>query len=156
MTKAIVVAIVALLLAACEGFVGEASLKASDTSGTVINLPVEVAKKVVPRTEPGVDPRQITARFEGADEAAMVNPGMDYRFVLALTNNSDRVVTSVRGVLSIRSASGSDLLVNHPYSASNLRLLPRGTERVSVEVPVASDIASRSTLRFEIVSAEAP
>lgn len=156
MTKAIAVAVVALLLAACEGFVGEASLKASDTSGTVGNLPVEGAKKVVRRTQPAVDPRQITARFESADEATIVNPGMDYRFVLALTNNSDRVVTSVRGVLSIRSASGSDLLVNHPFNASTLRLVPRATERVSIEVPVASDIASRSTLRFEIVSAETP
>jgi hypothetical protein len=145
---------VAFLLIACDGFVGEASVRSSSATTVDTSSASVPAAAGVTTTPPPVDPRQIPVRFDGADEATIVNPGMDYRFHLALANNSDRMVTAVRGVVSLRSRSGSDLLVKYPFRTSDLSLRPGQTARIPVEVPLASDIASRATLTFDIISVD--
>lgn len=144
MVRTIVVMILAaVFLFACDGFVGEASVEAAAIpSGSSASEPL--------------DPRQVTARFEGADKDATVDPATGSRYILAVNNKSNRVVTTVQGVISVKAADGSDVLVNHPFTASHVRIFQGGTERISVDLPVASDIAAKSTLQAQIVSAEAP
>ncbi len=148
-------AVIGLLsFARCDGFVGEASVnstaraQAASVDATGSQLP-EVPGKIPP-----FDTRQLSLRFEGADDATMVNPGMDYRFVLAASNNSGDVLTGLRGVISVRSKSGSDLLVNHPFMVSGIRLAPGETERMTLDIPVPADVAQRSELRFEVMAVQ--
>jgi len=79
----------------------------------------------------------------------MVNPTMDYKFFVALTNNSNRLVTGLRGVVSLRSYQGSDLLVNHPFALSALhgpnKVRPccaEGAHRIEHCVPVSTSVRS--------------
>ncbi|HYK03922.1 MAG TPA: hypothetical protein VE974_19365 [Thermoanaerobaculia bacterium] len=138
----------------CDGFVGEASVTSSTkqqfasieaTQSQPVETPVDIAS---------FDTRQLSLRFEGADDATVVNPGMNYRFVLAASNNSRDVLTGLRGVISVRSKNGSDLLVNHPFMVSGLRLAPGATERLTLDIPVPADVARHSELRFEVISVQ--
>jgi hypothetical protein len=138
----------------CDGLVGEASVKPATKAQAAS---VEATQRHPPEAAVDIasfDTRQVSLRFESADDATMVNPGMDYRFVLAASNHSSDVLTGLRGVISVRSKSGSDLLVNHPFMVSGLRLAPGATERLTLDIPIPADVARHSELRFEIMSVQ--
>jgi hypothetical protein len=150
--KRIAIVLSIVVVSGCDGFIGEVSVRPAEGAAAAESLSSADPTLDV---EPAIDPRQLSASFAGADEATLVNPGMDYRFVLAVTNHSNRIINSLEGVTSVRSATGSDLLVNHPFRVSGLNLLPGATGQLRLEVPVSASVASRSSLQFQIVSAEA-
>jgi hypothetical protein len=148
-------AVIGLLgLARCDGFVGEASVNSTTRELAASVDATQSPLREAPGKIPPFDTRQLSLRFKGADDATMLNPRMDYRFVLAASNNSGDVLTGLRGVISVRSKSGSDLLVNHPFMVSGLRLAPSETERLTLDIPVPADVAQRSELRFEVISVQ--
>ena len=141
-----IITCIAIALIRCDGFVGEVSIKPTTQSTVAAPQPTRVSRQV--------DPREVTVRLEGPEDELGVNPEADYRFNVSLTNNAAVTIKSIKGVVSVRSANGSDLLVNHPFTVAE-ELPPAATRRVVVDIPVADNIARKSQIQLNLTAAEA-